>query len=48
LHFSGQKDSINISGIYDEYKYLFGRKNIEYIKNIKDKSTGKEKIQALM
>ena len=46
LHFSGQKDSINISGIYDEYKYLFSRKNIEYIKNIKDKSTSKEKKKA--
>ena len=46
LHFSGQKDSINISGIYDEYKYLFSRKSIEYIKNIKDKSAGEEKKKA--
>lgn len=46
LHFSGQKDSINISGIYDEYKYLFSRKNIEYIKNIRDKSAGEEKKKA--
>src|SRR3972149_6707292 len=46
LYFSGQKDNLNISDIYDQYEYLFNRKNIDYIKNIKDKSTGEEKKKA--
>ncbi len=46
LHFSGQKDSLNISEIYEEYKYLFDRENIDYLKDIKDKSTGEEKRKA--
>jgi len=47
LHFSGQKNSFNISKIYDEYKYLFNKENIDYFKNIKDKSTGDEKKKAI-
>jgi hypothetical protein len=39
LHFSGQKDSLNLSPIYDRYRYLFERDCIDYIKGIKDKST---------
>ncbi len=43
LHFSGQKDSFNLSPIYDQHGYLFDRDNIDYIKNVKDKGTGEEK-----
>ncbi len=46
LHFSGQKDNFNISDIYDQYGHLFTRENIDYIKNIKDKSFGEEKKKA--
>jgi hypothetical protein len=46
LHFSGQKDSLNLSPIYDRYGYLFERDCIDYIKGIKDKSTGENRKKA--
>ncbi len=46
LHFSGRKDSLNVSGIYDEFSHLFDKKNIDFIKSIKDKRTGEEKKRA--
>ena len=46
LHFSGQKDSINLSDIYNEYQHLFEKENIDYIKNLKDRSVGAEKKKA--
>src|SRR4030042_5870487 len=46
LHFSGQKDNFNVSDIYDQYKYLFSREKIDYIKNLKDISYGEEKKKA--
>ncbi|OFW46769.1 MAG: hypothetical protein A2163_06360 [Actinobacteria bacterium RBG_13_35_12] len=46
LHFSGQKDSFNISDIYDRYDHLFTKKNIDYIRNLKDRSTGEERKKA--
>lgn len=46
LHFSGQKDSLNLSPIYDRYGYLFERDCIDYIKGIKDKSTGENREKA--
>lgn len=46
LHFSGQKDSLNLSPIYDRYGYLFDRDSIDYIKSIKDKSTGEDRKKA--
>jgi len=46
LHFSGIKDSLNVSDIYDEFKDLFGRKYIDHFKNLKEKSTGEEKKKA--
>ena len=46
LHFSGQKDSLNLSPIYDRYGYLFDRDSIDYIKSVKDKSTGEDRKKA--
>lgn len=46
FHFSGQKGSFDISAIYDRYKYLFDRDCIDYIKSLKDNSTGEEKKKA--
>jgi len=46
LHFSGKKDSFNLSTIYGRYEHLFDRENIDYIKGLKDKSTGEEKKKA--
>jgi hypothetical protein len=46
LHFSGQKDNFNVSDIYDRYEYLFTRENIDYIKDLKDKSYSEEKKKA--
>ncbi|HJX02058.1 MAG TPA: hypothetical protein VJ348_02645, partial [Candidatus Humimicrobiaceae bacterium] len=46
LHFSGQKDNFNVSDIYDRYKDLFTRENIDYIKDLKDKSYSEEKKKA--
>jgi hypothetical protein len=46
LHFSGQKDSLNLSPIYDRYGYLFERNCIDHIKGIKDRSTGEDRVKA--
>ncbi len=46
LHFSGQKDSLDISNINDEYSHLFNRENINCLKDLKDKSTGGQKKKA--
>jgi len=43
LHFSGQKDSLSLSGIFDRYKHLFGRENILYFKDLAGKSSGESK-----
>ncbi len=40
LHFSGQKDSLSLSGIFDRYKYLFDRNNILYFKDLAGKNSG--------
>ncbi len=46
LHFSGQKDSFNISRIYSRYEHLFNRESIDCIREIKHKSSGEEKRKA--
>jgi len=46
LHFSGQKDSLNLSSIYNEYEHLFSKENILYFKNLKDNSSGEDKKKA--
>lgn len=46
LHFSGQKDSLNISGINEEFAHLFSRENIKYLRDLKDRSAGGQKKKA--
>jgi hypothetical protein len=46
LHFSGKKNDFNVSRIYDEFSNLFNMESIDFIKSIKDKSTGEEKKKA--
>jgi hypothetical protein len=46
LHFSGQKNNLNISGINEEFAHLFSRENIKYLRDLKDRSTGDEKKKA--
>jgi len=46
LHFSGIKDNLNVSDIYDEFKNLFSKEYISHFKNIKEKSAGEEKKKA--
>jgi hypothetical protein len=46
LHFSGQKENLNLGPIYDRYGYLFERDYIDYIKGIKDRSTGEDRKKA--
>jgi hypothetical protein len=46
LHFSGQKNSLNLSSIYERYGYLFDRGCVDYIKGIKDKSLGENRKKA--
>jgi len=38
LHFSGQKDTLNIAEIYGMYEGLFSLKNFEFLKSLKEKS----------
>ncbi len=42
LHFSGQKDDLNVAGIYDRYRSLFSYDNFKDIKNLVDGSTGED------
>jgi hypothetical protein len=46
LHFSGIKDNLNVSEIYDEFKNLFSKEYISHFKNIKEESAGEEKKKA--
>ncbi len=46
LHFAGIKENLNVSDIYDEFKSLFDRGNIDYFKDIKERSNGEEKKKA--
>lgn len=46
LHFSGQKDSLNLSPIYELYEYLFDKDSIDYIKGVMDKGAGEERKKA--
>jgi hypothetical protein len=42
LHFSGQKDSLNIAEIYSKHEDLFSLENFEVLKGLKEKSSGEE------
>ena len=42
LHFSGQKDDLNVAGIYDRHKNLFSYDNYRDIKNLVDEYTGED------
>jgi hypothetical protein len=46
LHFSGQKDSLNLSDIYNEYDSLFLLENFNFFKDLKDRSLGEDKKRA--
>jgi hypothetical protein len=43
LHFSGKKDSLNLTRIYNRYESLFSSDNFNKIKELKEKSNGEEK-----
>lgn len=43
LHFSGQKDEYNLTGIYEKHKDLFTKEAIEEIKHLREKVSGEEK-----
>ncbi len=46
LHFSGRKQNLDLSTIYTRFKYLFGTGSIDYLKDLKDKSSGEEAKKA--
>ena len=46
LHFSGQKENLNISDIYIRFRHLFERDNISYLKSLKDKTSGEGRKRA--
>ncbi|MBC7332994.1 MAG: hypothetical protein H5T85_00780 [Actinobacteria bacterium] len=43
LHFSGIKEDVNFSAIYDEYDFLFSLDNVEYLKTLKETSSGEQR-----
>lgn len=43
LHFSGQKDSLNVGKISEEFRHLFSTDNIKWLRDLKEKSSGEGK-----
>jgi hypothetical protein len=43
LHFSGQKESLNVGKISEEFRHLFSLDNINWLRDLKEKTSGEEK-----
>ncbi|MCL4385994.1 MAG: hypothetical protein M1326_06755 [Cyanobacteria bacterium] len=47
LHFSGQKNTLDLDDIYKQFEYLFSFENSQYFKNLINSSSGENKKKAV-